>query len=148
RALLPLDKLGFSPASLNQLDLILDRPEGIILVTGPTGSGKTTTLYSMLTKISSSDVNVMTLEEPIEYRLELIRQTSVREGQGISFAEGVRGILRQDPDIIFIGEVRDPETAQMALRASMTGHQVFSTLHCNDALGALPRLIDLGLRPR
>jgi type II secretory ATPase GspE/PulE/Tfp pilus assembly ATPase PilB-like protein len=148
RALLPLEKLGFSAASLTQLDHILERPEGIILITGPTGSGKTTTLYSMLTKISSINVNVMTLEEPIEYRLDLIRQTSVREGQGMSFAEGVRGILRQDPDIIFIGEVRDGETAQMALRASMTGHQVFSTLHCNDALGALPRLIDLGLRPR
>ncbi len=148
RALLPLEKLGFGTHSLTQLDRILERPEGIILVTGPTGSGKTTTLYSMLTKISSIDVNVMTLEEPIEYRLDLIRQTSVREGQGLGFAEGVRGILRQDPDIVFIGEARDGDIAQMALRAAITGHKVFSTLHCNDALGALPRLIDLGLRPR
>ena len=148
RALLPLEQLGFTGATKAELDRVLDRPEGIILVTGPTGSGKTTTLYSILTKLSASDVNIMTLEEPIEYRFEMIRQTAIRDGQGLSFADGVRGILRQDPDIIFIGEVRDPDTAQMALRAAMTGHQVFSTLHCNDALGALPRLIDLGLHPR
>ncbi|HEU0117895.1 MAG TPA: ATPase, T2SS/T4P/T4SS family, partial [Alphaproteobacteria bacterium] len=147
-ALLPPEKLGFNATALKQLDFILERPEGIVLVTGPTGSGKTTTLYSMLSKISSIDVNIMTLEEPVEYQFNLIRQTAVQEQQGLGFAEGVRGILRQDPDIIFIGEVRDGDTAQMALRAAMTGHQVFSTLHCNDALGALPRLIDLGLHPR
>jgi type II secretory ATPase GspE/PulE/Tfp pilus assembly ATPase PilB-like protein len=105
-------------------------------------------LYGMLSRISGVDVNIMTLEEPVEYQFNLIRQTAVRDNQGLSFAEGVRGILRQDPDIIFIGEVRDGDTAQMALRAAMTGHQVFSTLHCNDAFGALPRLIDLGLGPR
>jgi type II secretory ATPase GspE/PulE/Tfp pilus assembly ATPase PilB-like protein len=148
RALLSLEKLGFNAHALTQLDQLLQRPEGILLVTGPTGSGKTTSLYAMLTKIRSPDVNIMTLEEPVEYQFELIRQTSVQEERGLGFAEGVRGILRQAPDIIFIGEVRDPDTAQMALRASMTGHQVFSTLHCNDALGALPRLIDLGLTPR
>lgn len=148
RALLPLEKLGFNPTALSALDKMLQRPEGIILVTGPTGSGKTTSLYAMLTKIRSPEVNIMTLEEPVEYQFEMIRQTSVQENRGLGFAEGVRGILRQAPDIIFIGEVRDPDTAQMALRASMTGHQVFSTLHCNDALGALPRLIDLGLTPR
>ncbi len=148
RAMLPLEKLGFNATALAAIERLLQRPEGIILVTGPTGCGKTTTLYSMLHKISSVDVNIMTLEEPIEYRLALIRQTAVREEQGIGFAEGVRGILRQDPDVIFIGEVRDAATAQMALRSAMTGHQVFSTLHCNDALGALPRLIDLGLHPR
>ena len=148
RALLSLEKLGFNATALAEVDQLLQRPEGIILVTGPTGSGKTTSLYAMLTKIRSADVNIMTLEEPVEYQFEMIRQTSVQEDRGLSFAEGVRGILRQAPDIIFIGEVRDPDTAQMALRASMTGHQVFSTLHCNDALGALPRLIDLGLTPR
>lgn len=147
-ALLPLESLGFHAEALKELQLILERPEGIMLVTGPTGSGKTTTLYSMLSKISTTEVNIMTLEDPIEYQFNLIRQTAVQEQQGLGFAEGVRGILRQDPNIIFIGEVRDGDTAQMALRASMTGHQVFSTLHCNDALGALPRLIDLGLHPR
>lgn len=148
RALLPLEKLGFNQHALGVLDGMLQRPEGILLVTGPTGSGKTTSLYSMLTKMRSSHVNIMTLEEPVEYQFDMIRQTSVQENRGLGFAEGVRGILRQAPDIIFIGEVRDPDTAQMALRASMTGHQVFTTLHCNDALGALPRLIDFGLSPR
>ncbi|HUY69188.1 MAG TPA: ATPase, T2SS/T4P/T4SS family [Alphaproteobacteria bacterium] len=148
RALVPLEQLGFGGAALKELGRMLERPEGIVLVTGPTGCGKTTTLYSMLAKISTVEVNIMTLEEPVEYQLSLIRQTAVAEAQGLTFAEGVRGILRQDPDIIFIGEVRDPDTAQMALRAAMTGHQVFSTLHCNDAAGALPRLYDLGLGPR
>ena len=148
RALLPLDKLGFGAAAMADMERILERPEGIILVTGPTGCGKTTTLYSMLNKISSVESNIMTLEEPIEYQFELIRQTAVQEEQGLGFVEGVRGILRQDPDVIFIGEVRDPGTAQMALRSAMTGHQVFSTLHCIDALGALPRLVDLELHPR
>jgi len=147
-ALLPLEKLGFHTGTQSELQRILERPEGIVLVTGPTGSGKTTTLYSILSKMSTTEVNIMTLEDPIEYQFNLIRQTAVQEQQGLGFAEGVRGILRQDPNIIFIGEVRDSDTAQMALRASMTGHQVFTTLHCNDALGALPRLIDLGLHPR
>lgn len=148
RALLSLEKLGFNAQAMSELDKLLQRPEGIILVTGPTGSGKTTSLYAMLTKIRSPDINIVTLEEPVEYQFEMIRQTSVQHERGLSFAEGVRGLLRQAPDIIFIGEVRDPDTAQMALRASMTGHQVFSTLHCNDALGALPRLLDLGMTPR
>ena len=148
RALLPLEELGFNTEALKHLEKMLERPEGIVLVTGPTGSGKTTSLYSMLNKISTPHVNIMTLEDPIEYQFNLIRQTSVQEEQGLSFAEGVRGILRQDPDIIFIGEVRDSDTAQMALRAAMTGHQVFTTLHCNDTLGALPRLMDLGLPTR
>jgi len=148
RALMSLAELGFAGAALTDITQLLQKPQGIILVTGPTGSGKTTSLYAMLTQISTPDVNIMTLEEPVEYQFEMIRQTSVQEGRGLGFADGVRGILRQAPDIIFIGEVRDGDTAQMALRASMTGHQVFSTLHCNDALGALPRLIDLGLTPR
>lgn len=148
RALLPLEKLGYDAAALAQMDSILQRPEGIVLVTGPTGSGKTTTLYAMLKRISRVELNVMTLEEPVEYQFDMIRQTAINEQQGMSFAEGVRGILRQAPDIIFIGEIRDDDTARMALRAAMTGHQVFSTLHCNDAFGALPRLNDLGLPSR
>ncbi|MDD4615832.1 MAG: GspE/PulE family protein [Alphaproteobacteria bacterium] len=148
RALLPLDALGYDAAALKQFQRVLERPEGIVLVTGPTGSGKTTTLYAVLKQLSSVDVNIMTLEEPVEYEFELIRQTAIQEQQGIGFAEGVRGILRQAPDIIFVGEIRDDDTARMALRAAMTGHQVFSTLHCNDSFGALPRLSDLGLSPR
>ncbi|MDD5585943.1 MAG: GspE/PulE family protein [Alphaproteobacteria bacterium] len=148
RSLLPLIGLGFDGAALAGLERIMERPQGITLVTGPTGSGKTTTLYSILRQLSSVDVNIATLEEPVEYQLDLIRQTAVQEAQGLTFAAGVRGVLRMDPDIIFIGEVRDGDTAQMALRAAMTGHQVYSTLHCNDALGALPRLVDLGLNPR
>ncbi|MER2519274.1 MAG: GspE/PulE family protein [Bdellovibrionales bacterium] len=148
RALLPLDRLGYGETTQTELARLLERPEGIMLVTGPTGCGKTTTLYSILTSLSAVDVNVMTLEDPVEYRFELIRQTCVQEQQGLGFADGVRGILRQDPDIIFIGEVRDSDTAHMALRAAMTGHRVFSTLHCTDAFGAIPRLVDLGLQPR
>lgn len=145
RALLPLDKLGYDAHSLQRLSLVMDRPEGIVLVTGPTGCGKTTTLYAMLRRLSDVSVNIMTLEDPVEYQFDLIRQTAVQEEQGIGFAEGVRGLLRQAPDIVFVGEIRDSDTARMALRAAMTGHQVFSTLHCNDSFGALPRLADLGL---
>ncbi|MDR3424866.1 MAG: GspE/PulE family protein [Alphaproteobacteria bacterium] len=148
RALLPLEKLGYDAKALTQLDGILERPEGVVLVTGPTGSGKTTTLYAMLKRLSTVEVNIMTLEEPVEYQFEMIRQTAIQEQQGLTFAEGVRGILRQAPDIIFVGEVRDDDTARMALRAAMTGHQVFTTLHCNDVFGALPRLNDLGLSSR
>jgi len=148
RSLLPLTDLGFNPGVLAFLRQIMERPQGITLVTGPTGSGKTTTLYSILRQISTTEVNIATLEEPVEYQLGLIRQTAVQESQGLTFGAGIRGVLRMDPDIIFIGEVRDPDTAQMALRAAMTGHQIYSTLHCNDVLGAVPRLIDLGLSPR
>ncbi|MBY0431055.1 MAG: GspE/PulE family protein, partial [Rhodospirillales bacterium] len=145
RAMLPMPQLGFSENNLNLLNKLLKRPEGIIIVTGPTGSGKTTTLYGVLNHINSLERNIMTLEDPVEYELPLIRQSQVKEGTGLNFSEGVRALLRQDPDIIFIGEVRDQATATMALRAAMTGHQVFSTLHTNDAAGALPRLMDLGL---
>lgn len=148
RSLLPLTDLGFDERSIATLKLVMERPQGITLVTGPTGSGKTTTLYSILRQLSTEDVNIATLEEPVEYQLNLIRQTAVHEAQGLGFAAGVRGVLRMDPDIIFIGEIRDGDTAQMALRAAMTGHQVYSTLHCNDAASALPRLVDLGLNPR
>lgn len=144
-SLKPLDTLGFPLKIVTHIKKCLQKPEGLVIMTGPTGSGKTTTLYSLLNHISSPEVNIMTLEQPIEYELPLIRQTEIREDSGLSFAEGVRSILRQDPDIIFIGEIRDKETAQMALQAAMTGHQVYTTLHTNTALGALQRLEDLGI---
>ena len=147
RALLTLEDLGFSPENLENMHRVLKRPEGIIIVTGPTGSGKTTTLYAILNFINSIEVNIMTLEDPVEYELDLIRQSQVREGTRVNFSDGVRAILRQDPDIVLIGEVRDGETAKMALRAAMTGHQVFTTLHTNNALAAIPRLLDLDLKP-
>ncbi|MBI1273405.1 MAG: secretion system protein E [Alphaproteobacteria bacterium] len=147
QSLLPLDTLGFNAQCLGAIRKMLKRPAGMVLVTGPTGSGKTTTLYGILRAINSIGINVMTLEEPVEYQLGIVRQTQVREQHGLGFAEGVRAVMRQDPDVIFIGEIRDHETAQMALRAAMTGHRVFSTLHTNGALGVLPRLCDLGLQP-
>ena len=147
RALLTLEDLGFSEQNLANFHRVLKRPEGIIIVTGPTGSGKTTTLYAILNFINSVEVNIMTLEDPVEYELDMIRQSQVREGTRVNFSDGVRAILRQDPDIVLIGEIRDSETAQMALRAAMTGHQVFTTLHTNDALSAIPRLLDLDLKP-
>ena len=146
KSLVSLDKLGFSAENQKLLKKLLKKPEGIIVVTGPTGSGKTTTLYSVLNYINSVEKNIMTLEDPIEYDIPLIRQSEVRKG-GISFADGIKSILRQDPDIIFVGEVRDGDTANIAIRASMTGHQVFTTLHTNDAIGVIPRLIDIGIRP-
>ena len=147
RALLGLHDLGFSRDNLDLLQRALKRPEGMIIVTGPTGSGKTTTLYAILQFINSAEANIMTLEDPVEYLLPMVRQSQVREGTRVTFQDGVRAILRQDPDIVLIGEVRDGDTAQMALRAAMTGHQVFTTLHTNDALAAVPRLMDLGLKP-
>jgi type II secretory ATPase GspE/PulE/Tfp pilus assembly ATPase PilB-like protein len=117
------------------------------VVTGPTGSGKTTTLYSLLAQVNDETVNIMTLEDPVEYPLTLMRQTSVNDVARMDFANGIRSIMRQDPDIILVGEVRDKETAEMAFRAAMTGHQVFTTLHTNSALGAFPRLLDIGIQP-
>lgn len=145
QSLLPLAQLGFSEHNVALLKKLLKRPEGIVIVTGPTGSGKTTTLYSILSHINSIDKNIMTLEDPVEYQLSLIRQSNIREGTGMNFTDGIKSILRQDPDIIFIGEVRDTATASMAVRAAMTGHQVFTTLHTNDAIGAVPRLVDIGI---
>lgn len=144
KSLMPFDDIGFSDHNLELMKRCLKRPEGIIVVTGPTGSGKTTTLYSILGFINSIDVNIMTLEDPVEYQLPLIRQTNVREGV-IDFQSGIKSLMRQDPDIIFLGEVRDEETAVMAVRAALTGHQVFTTLHTNDALGTIPRLGDIGV---
>ena len=145
-SILPLNSLGFSPENLGKIQALQSKPEGIIIVTGPTGSGKTTTLYSMLNEMSDVKVNIQTLEDPVEYSLPMIRQTQVREGQ-LEFGDGIKALLRQDPDIILIGEVRDKITAEMALKAAMTGHQVYTTLHTNDSFGALPRLLDLGLKP-
>jgi len=144
---IPLEKLELPEESLRTLKIMMSRPEGLILVTGPTGSGKTTTLYSLLNYLSSEQINIMTLEDPVEYPFPLIRQTTVNEAAGVDFASGIRSLMRQDPDVILVGEVRDEETAEMAFRAAMTGHQVYSTLHTNSAIGALPRLRDIGIIP-
>jgi type IV pilus assembly protein PilB len=145
KALLPLESLGFSTHNEHLILKLLRKPEGIIIVTGPTGSGKTTTLYSMLNYINSVDINIMTLENPVEYQLPMLRQSDVKEDKGMDFVSGIKSLMRQDPDVIFVGEIRDEDTASMAMRAAMTGHKVFSTLHTNDAFGAIPRLIDIGV---
>ena len=145
KGIVALDRLGLHEDALGGLRLMMARPEGIILVTGPTGSGKTTTLYSMLNHLDTEAVNIMTLEDPVEYPMERIRQTSVNEAARLTFASGVRSLLRQDPDVILIGEIRDAETAEMAFRAAMTGHQVYSTLHANSAAGAIARLTETGV---
>ncbi len=147
KSIVLLDDLGLYNDTFTTLKLTMARPEGIILVTGPTGSGKTTTLYSMLNYRKSEQVNIMTLEDPVEYPMELIRQTSINEVSRMDFATGIRSIMRQDPDIILVGEIRDEDTAEMAFRAAMTGHQVFSTLHTNSAIGTIPRLLDIGVLP-
>lgn len=147
KGIVSLDTLGFSEDMLSTLQLMMARPEGIILITGPTGSGKTTTLYSMLAHLNSERVNIMTLEDPVEYPMSMIRQSSVNEAAKLDFANGIRSILRQDPDIILVGEIRDEDTADMAFRAAMTGHQVYSTLHTNSSIGAIPRLLDIGVLP-
>jgi general secretion pathway protein E/type IV pilus assembly protein PilB len=147
KGIVPLDKLGLADEQLALLKRLIARPEGIILVTGPTGSGKTTTLYSILNHINSDGINVMTLEDPVEYPMTLIRQTSVSEAAKLDFANGIRAMMRQDPDVILVGEIRDQETAEMAFRAAMTGHQVYTTLHTNSAVGAFPRLLDIGIVP-
>jgi general secretion pathway protein E/type IV pilus assembly protein PilB len=142
---LSLEQLGFSPMVQGSLLEVIHRPYGLILLCGPTGSGKTTTLYSLCAKMDASRMNIMTLEEPIEYQLESIHQTEISQNGVLNFADGVRSILRQDPDVLLIGEIRDEETAKMALRASMTGHLVLSTIHSNEALGAPLRFLDLGV---
>jgi general secretion pathway protein E/type IV pilus assembly protein PilB len=147
KSIINLDRMGLPKDVTDRLGIMLARPEGILIVTGPTGSGKTTTLYSLLAQVNDETVNIMTLEDPVEYPLTLMRQTSVNEVARMDFANGIRSIMRQDPDIILVGEVRDKETAEMAFRAAMTGHQVFTTLHTNSALGAFPRLLDIGIQP-
>jgi type II secretory ATPase GspE/PulE/Tfp pilus assembly ATPase PilB-like protein len=147
KSILSIDKLNLAKPTLDKLNLMLARPEGILIVTGPTGSGKTTTLYSLLAQVNDETVNIMTLEDPVEYPLTLMRQTSVNDTVRMDFANGIRSMMRQDPDIILVGEIRDHDTAEMAFRAAMTGHQVFTTLHTNSALGAFPRLLDIGIQP-
>jgi type IV pilus assembly protein PilB len=144
---LALDSLGFGSSFLKPFRDLIQKPFGIVLVTGPTGSGKTTTLYSTLLELNALEMNIVTIEDPIEYRLSLINQAQVNDKAGFGFATALRSFLRQDPDIILIGEVRDRETAEMAVRAALTGHLVFSTLHTNDAPGSIPRLIDMGVPP-
>ena len=146
KGIVSLEQLGIRDDALESLRLMVARPEGIILVTGPTGSGKTTTLYSILNYLNTESVNIMTLEDPVEYPTNLIRQTSISETSRLDFASGIRSLMRQDPDIILVGEIRDEDTASMALRAAMTGHQVFSTLHTNSAIGVIPRLLDIGVK--
>ena len=147
KGIVSLDQLGIRDDAMESLRLMVARPEGIILVTGPTGSGKTTTLYSILNYLNTESVNIMTLEDPVEYPTNLIRQTSISETSRLDFASGIRSLMRQDPDIILVGEIRDEDTASMALRAAMTGHQVYSTLHTNSAIGVIPRLLDIGVKP-
>ena len=147
RNLVALDALGLQDNQLDLLKIMIARPEGIILVTGPTGSGKTTTLYSILSHINQEGINIMTLEDPVEYPLNMVRQTSVSDTVKLDFATGIRSLMRQDPDVILVGEIRDADTAEMAFRAAMTGHQVYSTLHTNSAVGVIPRLLDIGIVP-
>ena len=146
-ALLPLEQIGFTGEVLTHFNEMITRPHGIILVTGPTGSGKTTTLYASLSKINSPDKNIITIEDPVEYQLKGIGQIQVNAKIHLTFAAGLRSVLRQDPDVILVGEIRDSETAEIAIQAALTGHLVFSTLHTNDAAGAVTRLIDMKIEP-
>jgi type II secretory ATPase GspE/PulE/Tfp pilus assembly ATPase PilB-like protein len=147
KSIIPLARMGLPEETLARLLDAISRPEGLVIVTGPTGSGKTTTLYSLLAHLNREEVNIMTLEDPVEYPQQLIRQTSLTELSKVDFAGGVRAIMRQDPDIVLVGEVRDRDAAEMAFRAAMTGHLVFTTLHTHSALGVFPRLEDMGIRP-
>ncbi|OGI85570.1 hypothetical protein A3A05_02205 [Candidatus Nomurabacteria bacterium RIFCSPLOWO2_01_FULL_41_12] len=142
------EELGIEPYLFEIIKKEIAKPNGFILVTGPTGSGKTTTLYGFLRKIHSPEINVVTIEDPVEYHLPGITQTQINPERGYTFAEGLRSILRQDPDVIMVGEIRDGETAEIAVQSSLTGHMVFSTLHTNNAAGVIPRLIDLGVNPK
>jgi len=144
---LPLELLGFSPEIQRRFERLIRRPHGILLVTGPTGSGKTTTLYASLDKINSPDKKIITIEDPVEYQLKGVNQIPVRPKIGLAFATGLRHIVRQDPDVIMVGEIRDLETAEISIQAALTGHLVFSTLHTNDAPGAITRLQDMGCEP-
>jgi general secretion pathway protein E len=142
-----LADIGFGDDHLRQMDDLIHRPHGILLVTGPTGSGKTTTLYACLAKINSPDLNILTIEDPVEYQLDGISQTAVNAKIDLTFASGLRSFLRHDPDVIMVGEIRDRETSEIAIQASLTGHLVLSTIHTNDAAGAITRLVDLGVQP-
>lgn len=142
-----LDRLGMVKEDRDKIDSIINKPYGMILSTGPTGSGKSTTIYAILNELNRPDCNIMTLEDPVEYRIDNIRQIQLNRKAGMSFASGLRTILRQDPDIIMVGEIRDPETAAIAVQAAQTGHRVLSTVHTNDAAGAISRFIDMDVEP-
>ncbi|OGI68266.1 hypothetical protein A2738_02275 [Candidatus Nomurabacteria bacterium RIFCSPHIGHO2_01_FULL_42_15] len=143
----PLDQLGLSETNLNMIREAIKRPYGLILITGPTGSGKSTTLYSMMNELNKEESNIVSLEDPVEYHMPDINQSQMMSEIGYTFASALRSILRQDPDIIMVGEIRDKETAQLAIQAALTGHLVISTLHTNNAIGAIPRLVDMGVDP-
>ncbi|HEX7655040.1 MAG TPA: GspE/PulE family protein, partial [Verrucomicrobiae bacterium] len=142
-----LDKLGLDENTFKQFKAAIDAPHGLILVTGPTGSGKTTTLYSALNELNNPVYNIVTVEDPVEFQIPGINQVPTKKDIGLTFASALRSILRQDPDIVMIGEIRDTETAEIAIEAALTGHQVLSTMHCNDAPGAIARLDDMGIAP-
>jgi len=142
-----LKELGMSEGEIEKVESTVNKPYGMILSTGPTGSGKTTTLYSILKELNKPDINIITLEDPVEYRIDKIRQTQLNRKAGMTFANGIRSILRQDPDVIMVGEIRDAETAAIAVQAALTGHKVLSTIHTNDAAGAVTRLIDMNIEP-
>ncbi|MDG5470961.1 GspE/PulE family protein [Jeotgalibacillus sp. ET6] len=142
-----LHTLGFNPLNLKRFTSMIDKPTGIVLITGPTGSGKSSTLYAALNKLNSEDVNIITVEDPVEYQMEGINQIQVNSNVGLTFAAGLRAILRQDPNIIMVGEIRDQETAEVAIRASLTGHLVLSTIHTNDSLSTITRLFDMDVEP-
>ena len=145
--MLDLERIGFNKRQLETMARLIARPNGIVLVTGPTGSGKTTTLYGALSRINSTDKNIITIEDPVEIQLAGVSQIEVKPSIGLSFASGLRSVLRQDPNVILVGEIRDLETAEIAIQASLTGHLVFSTLHTNDAASAITRLVDMGVEP-
>jgi type II secretory ATPase GspE/PulE/Tfp pilus assembly ATPase PilB-like protein len=143
--LLTVEELGLDPARSALLSRLVEKPHGLFLTTGPTGSGKTTTLYAILQRIYTPEKKIVTIEDPVEYELPGVAQIPVRPSRNFSFANGLRSILRQDPDVVMVGEIRDSETADIAIRAALTGHQVFSTLHTNDSTGAVTRLLDMGV---
>ncbi|MDY6792914.1 MAG: GspE/PulE family protein [Thermodesulfobacteriota bacterium] len=145
--ILSLERLGMSEDDRKKIEKMIRKPYGMILSTGPTGSGKSTSLYSILKNINKPDINIITVEDPVEYRIEKIRQIQLNRKAGMTFADGLRSILRQDPDVIMVGEIRDAETATIAVQAALTGHRVFSTLHTNDAAGAITRFVDMGVEP-
>ena len=145
KGIVPLKQLGLQPDVLQEIQYMMAKPIGIFLVTGTTGSGKTTTLYSILNQLNEVGINIMTLEDPVEYPMAMIRQTNINDDIGLTFSTGIRSLMRQDPDVILVGEIRDEDTATMAIRAAMTGHQVYATLHANSVFGAIPRLLDIGV---
>ena len=142
-----IDSLGFDASDLKKVKSAIDAPQGMVLVTGPTGSGKTTTQYAALQRINREDINILTVEDPIEYNLDGVAQVNVKENIGLTFAASLRSFLRQDPEVILVGEIRDKETVDIAVKAALTGHLVFSTLHTNDSVSTITRLLNMGVEP-